>query len=285
MKTVLVTGTFDFLHRGHLYLFEQARRHGDYLVALVARDATVKKIKGRLPIHNEQERKTLVENVRLVDRAILGDRKDPYRVITEIKPDVICLGYDQQHTFALELKTELERRHMKTRVVRIPPYDPHRVKSNFLRALVQKEESTSPRMFVAVVAIVVKDDKILIDKRNDPANRRAHQKWEFPGGGVEEGENIEECLKRETKEETGLDIRVRQMVPQVHFGAYRGRSGYGQLYILPYICDVVGGTIRPNPDEVLESRWVTPREALRYTLLAGNDTIIRAAATLLGLPL
>ncbi len=277
----MVTGTFDFLHRGHLYLLEQARKYGDYVVVLVARDATVKKIKGRLPIHNEQERKALVENIRLVDRAVLGDRHDPYRAITEIKPDVICLGYDQQHTFALALKDELAQRNLHIKIVRLAPYEPHRVKSSFLRALVQKEESTSPRMFVAVVAVVVKDGKILIDKRNDPANRRAHQKWEFPGGGIEEGENIEECLKRETREETGLDIRVRQMVPHVYFGAYRGRSGYGQLYVLPYLCDVVGGTLRPNPDEVLECRWVTPREALRYTLLSGDDTIIRAAATLL----
>lgn len=133
MKTVLVTGTFDFLHRGHLYLFEQARKHGDYLVALVARDSTVKKIKGRYPIHNEQERKALVENVRLVDRAVLGDRHDPYRAITEIKPNVICLGYDQQHTFALALKDELKNRGLRIKIVRLSPYQQNRVKSSLLR--------------------------------------------------------------------------------------------------------------------------------------------------------
>lgn len=285
MKTVLVTGTFDFLHRGHLHLFEQARKYGDHVVALVARDATVKKIKGRLPIHNERERRTLVENIRLIDRAVLGDRKDPYRVIAEIKPDVICLGYDQQHTFALALKEELALRKLKVRIVRLAPYEPDRVKSSHLRTLVLKEESTAQRKFVAVVAVVERDGKILINLRNDPANRRAHRKWEFPGGGVEEGENIEQCLIRETKEETGFDIHIRCMIPYVYFGAYRGRSGYGQLYVLTYLGEVIGGNLNPNQDEVLESRWVTPREALHYTLLRGNDKIIREAAKLLHLPL
>lgn len=283
MKTVLVTGTFDFLHRGHLHLLQEARTHGDRLIVLVARDSTVKKIKGRFPIHNERERRELVASVRLVDQAVLGDRKDPYRVIEQVKPDVICLGYDQQHTFALALEGELKRRGMKTRIVTLKPFHPERLKSTTLRTLVQKEESTSPRTFVAVTALVLRDGKILLNRRNDPGNKRLHKKWEFPGGGVEEGESIQECVIRETKEETGFDVAVQELVPYVHMGEYQGRSGFGHLFVITYICRIVGGSLAPHADEVLECRWVTPKEAGRYNLLPGNDKMIKEAVKLLAL--
>ena|SRR3989344_2368784 len=281
MKTVLVTGTFDFLHRGHLYLLQEAQKLGDRLVVLIARDSTVKKIKGRFPIHHEKERRELVASIRMVDQAILGDRKDPYRVIEQVKPDIICLGYDQQHTFALALRDALKIRGMKTRIVMLKPFEADRLKGTHLRALVQKEESTSPRTFVAVTALIEKDGKFLINRRNDPANKKFHKKWEFPGGGVEEGENIEECVLRETKEETGLTIVIRQLVPYVYMGEYRGRSGYGHLFVITYLCDVVGGTLRPHTEEVLESRWIMPAEARNFQLLPGNDRIIKEATKLL----
>ena len=133
MKTVLVTGTFDFLHGGHLYMLKNAGKYGDKLVVLIARDKTVKKIKGQLPIHTEDERRELVSHLDMVDKAVLGDQKDPFKVITKIKPDVICLGYDQQHTFSLQLKEALEDRGLKTRIVQLKPHKEKRLKSSQLR--------------------------------------------------------------------------------------------------------------------------------------------------------
>lgn len=135
MKTVLVTGTFDFLHRGHLSFFEQAKRYGDRLVVIIARDSTVKKIKGRVPIHNEKERQALVASIRIVNRAVLGDRTDPYKIIQRIHPQVICLGYDQTHAFARGLTEALARRQLKTRVVTLKSFHPQRLKSARLRTI------------------------------------------------------------------------------------------------------------------------------------------------------
>src|SRR2546428_12731124 len=56
-KVVFIGGTFEVIHPGHIYTIEQAKRLGDILVAVVARDATVRRRKGRDPIVSEEERR------------------------------------------------------------------------------------------------------------------------------------------------------------------------------------------------------------------------------------
>jgi cytidyltransferase-like protein len=122
-KKVMVFGTFDILHKGHLSLFKQAKKYGDYLIAVVGRDNTVKKIKGRNPRNNEKERLKKVAEQKIVDKAVLGMKRDMYGNIKKLKPDIICLGYDQA-AFADGL------RKFKIRVVRLKPYKPHKYKSS-----------------------------------------------------------------------------------------------------------------------------------------------------------
>ncbi len=97
MKTVLLFGTFDFLHSGHLHAFQEAKKLGEKLVVSVARDAAVKSIKGKVPIHKEQERLSLVQHIDVVDEAFLGDEElGVYSFFNELKPDIIAVGYDQE---------------------------------------------------------------------------------------------------------------------------------------------------------------------------------------------
>lgn len=92
---VMVFGTFDYLHAGHENLFIQARELGDEIVAIIARDKTVKNIKGESPDHNEKERLANLEETGWADFTVLGNPKDKTKVIKEYRPDVIALGYDQ----------------------------------------------------------------------------------------------------------------------------------------------------------------------------------------------
>ena len=64
-----------------------------------------------------------------VDAAILGNKEDPYKVLEKIKPDIICLGYDQI-SYTENLKKELEKRNIKAEIKRIGPYKQHRYKSS-----------------------------------------------------------------------------------------------------------------------------------------------------------
>jgi len=97
-KKVLVAGTFDLIHPGHIRLLQEAKKlaGGDgQLVVVVARDINVRKFKGRDPVLSEDERLEIVRNLKPVDRAILGDLNDPLIPIYREQPDLIALGYDQ----------------------------------------------------------------------------------------------------------------------------------------------------------------------------------------------
>jgi len=110
MKRIAICfGTFDLLHPGHEDYFRQAKDAADELIVIVARDVTVLDVKGNLPRMNESERLFAVQEHPLVDEARLGHEDDKYRVLEEIKPDVICLGYDQE-AFTENLDAELARR-------------------------------------------------------------------------------------------------------------------------------------------------------------------------------
>ena len=119
MIRVVATGTFDILHPGHLYYLEESRRLGDELFVIVARDANVRH-KPR-PIIPEEQRLRMVQALKPVDHALLGDLHDMFRPIAEIRPDIITLGFNQ-HFDEEHLLQKLRDRGLDADVVRIPGY-------------------------------------------------------------------------------------------------------------------------------------------------------------------
>jgi FAD synthetase len=113
----MASGVFDLIHLGHIHYLEEARKLGDELVVVVARDSTVRRQKHE-PITSEEFRRELVESLKPVDRAVLGREGDMFKVVEEIKPDIIALGYDQAHD-AEKISQELEKRGLEVKVVRL----------------------------------------------------------------------------------------------------------------------------------------------------------------------
>jgi len=117
MVRVMARGDFDLLHPGHIYFLEEAKKLGDELVVVVARDQTARRLKHE-PYVPEVLRREMVEALKPVDRAILGSATDIYATVVEERPDIIALGYDQQFD-SHEIERECERRGVKVRVVRL----------------------------------------------------------------------------------------------------------------------------------------------------------------------
>ena len=132
MKKVMCTGTFDVIHPGHLYYFSEAKKYGNKLIVVVARDETSNTFKGRKPMHNEKDRLEAVRTLEIVDESILGNNGNIFDIVEKIKPDVICLGYDQK-VQKNELEDELKKRNIKAEVIRIISYLPDTYKSSKLK--------------------------------------------------------------------------------------------------------------------------------------------------------
>jgi len=119
MKKVLVFGVFDGVHKGHLNFFKQAKRHGDHLTVVLGRDKTVYRLKQYYPVRKEKQRLKEAERVELVDEVRLGYMDDPYKIIFEINPDIICLGYDQ-NSFTEDLQKKIKGTNID--IFRLKPY-------------------------------------------------------------------------------------------------------------------------------------------------------------------
>lgn len=130
---ILCFGTFDFLHPGHIYFLKQSKKNGKNLIVIVARDKTVKKLKGKFPRENERTRLKKIKALNLVDQAYLGHSFRPYFIVQKIKPDLICLGYDQKF-YAQDLPQKIKELGLKTKIKRIGAYKSEKYKSSKLRS-------------------------------------------------------------------------------------------------------------------------------------------------------
>jgi 8-oxo-dGTP diphosphatase len=110
---------------------------------------------------------------------------------------------------------------------------------------------------VAVGAIVIKENKILLIKRNKEPGKG---KWAIPGGSLKLGETLQEATEREVREETGLTIKVKE--PVYTFDLIE-RDHQGQIrfhyVIVDLMADMIGGELRPS-DDAVDARWLTPED-------------------------
>jgi len=120
MVKVMATGTFDLLHMGHIYYLKEAKKLGDTLAVVIATDSTVRKLKHE-PINPQDIRLKLIKELRIVDEAYIGHEDDIYKIVKEIKPDIIALGFDQIHN-ENEIKNQLKNRDIKAKIVRLAEF-------------------------------------------------------------------------------------------------------------------------------------------------------------------
>jgi ADP-ribose pyrophosphatase YjhB (NUDIX family) len=130
---------------------------------------------------------------------------------------------------------------------------------------------------VGVGAVIVRDGRALVIRR---AHEPRKGEWSLPGGRVELGETLVEALRREMKEETGLDIEVGptlEVFDRVHRDT-QGRVRY-HFVIVDYVCAPAGG-VEQAGDDAAALAWVTADEIASYGINRHAADLIRKGLAL-----
>lgn len=136
------------------------------------------------------------------------------------------------------------------------------------------------RPVVGVGGVVVRDGAVLLVQRaHDPLAGQ----WTIPGGAVEVGETLREAVARELLEETGLHVRVFELVDAFEriIPDEAGRTRYHYV-LLDYLCEPVSGDLRASSD-VRDAAWVRPEDFERYQLNEKGRAVCEKALTLYSL--
>jgi len=97
-KKVLIAGTFDLIHLGHIYLINEAAKLGDVYV-IVATDKNRELYSGEAPIVPEEQRLAIIKSIKNVKDAKLGRHdNDTLKTVEEIGPDIVLLGPNQKYS-------------------------------------------------------------------------------------------------------------------------------------------------------------------------------------------
>lgn len=102
-------------------------------------------------------------------------------------------------------------------------------------------------MKVIAGCVVEKDNKILMVQERQEI---CYGQWNYPAGHVDEFENITDAAVRETKEETGLDVKIKGVLP-IHELELRNET----CVIIRFVAEVIGGKIEFDSNEILDVKW------------------------------
>lgn len=113
-------------------------------------------------------------------------------------------------------------------------------------------------------AIIMKEGQVLIARR--APGRSLAGKWEFPGGKVESGESLAACLKREIREELGIEINVGERFCE-------STDESGRIRLISFLAEWVAGEITPTAHSQI--CWADPMELSRYDFASADLPIVK----------
>lgn len=119
-------------------------------------------------------------------------------------------------------------------------------------------------MIEVTAAIIRKDNKILICQR--AGDDECPMLWEFPGGKLEDGETLEQCIIREIKEELSLEIKVIDVYKETIY-RYDGK----EIHFTFFNGEIVGGQMTLNVHN--DAKWVTCEQMKEYKFMPADVEI------------
>jgi 8-oxo-dGTP diphosphatase len=124
---------------------------------------------------------------------------------------------------------------------------------------------------VGVGGVVVRDGKAVIIKR---ANEPYKGQWSIPGGRLELGESLVDAVRRELREETGLDVQVGPLI-DVFERILRDDDGVRYHFVIvDYLCTCIGGSLCAG-DDAADAMWVASDDLATYDIRESAVAVIR----------
>lgn len=257
-RVVWTNGCFDVFHAGHVRALETAKAFGDRLIVGLNSDRSVQGLKGEgRPLCNETDRAAMLSALEAVDRVVLFDGIRCVEELRSLRPDVWTKSGD----YTLETLDQEERAAVEAYGGRIEltPLIP----GISTTLLVKKIRRLDPEKIVSAACGFLRDDagRLLL-----VATRYADSvKWGLPGGGHERGEPLAETVRREMREETGLEVEVGR-----HMGVIERVDAGMAIHLVLHMFEVtpaagtnLTGDFSGRSDEyVTEAKWFT-REMLQ----------------------
>lgn len=135
-----------------------------------------------------------------------------------------------------------------------------------------------PTKQITIVLGIIRNREghFLLGRRCEPTSPTLNGKWNLLGGKIEFGETPEMAVVREVREESGLEVRVIRLLPQV-FVRRRSRPNGEQIDVieLPYECEIVGGQLFESSHDPAVSalKFIQPEEVMNHDLIEGESEI------------
>lgn len=132
-----------------------------------------------------------------------------------------------------------------------------------------------PQFFVACAVIFNDEGKILLTKRHNPSNLEVHDKWQLPGGSVDNAEHPMDAAIREVKEETGLRVEILSRRPFVFSHTFGDGT---HVILIVYKSKYLSGEVDISQDleETNAAKWFYPHEICDLPTLPETNEIITA---------
>jgi 8-oxo-dGTP diphosphatase len=121
------------------------------------------------------------------------------------------------------------------------------------------------KQITIVIAIITNNNgEILLARRHEPEANHSHGKWEFLGGGININETPEEAVIREAREEGGVDIKIKRLLPKIFTNLWEfGDGRQQQVIMLSYEGKIIAGAPAPNLAENVSELKFFPIEAIK----------------------